>query len=215
MNRKNKPCLRFSPTAWAKLLFMRDMTENEVGGFGISESDDLLYISDIVLVKQLVNPVSVKFDDIAVANFFEDQVDAGRKPDLFSRIWLHTHPGFSPEPSEIDEDTFDRVFGRCNWAIMFILSQEDKMYVRLRLNVGFETEIKIPACVDYSIEFKAPDFDLWQEQYLDNVNIQETAENILLYDRSVFGNELYDEYLDQEDIRKLKSDFWEEYERGR
>ena len=33
--------LRFSPTAWAKLLYLRDKSPNEVGGFGISAPDDL------------------------------------------------------------------------------------------------------------------------------------------------------------------------------
>ena len=50
-NQQNqRPVLRFSPTAWAKLLFMRDMTDNEVGGFGITQADDLLFVADFVLV---------------------------------------------------------------------------------------------------------------------------------------------------------------------
>ena len=53
--RSQKPVLRFSPTAWAKLLFMRDVTDNEVGGFGITEADDLLFVTYFVLVKQKVN----------------------------------------------------------------------------------------------------------------------------------------------------------------
>ena len=40
------PTLRFSPTAWAKLLFLRDLGDTEVGGFGISAADDLLYVED-------------------------------------------------------------------------------------------------------------------------------------------------------------------------
>ena len=55
--------LRFSPTAWAKLLYFRDKTDNEVGGFGITEPDDLLFIRDFVTVKQEVTCVSVEFDD--------------------------------------------------------------------------------------------------------------------------------------------------------
>src|SRR5262245_57885400 len=34
--------LRFSPTAWAKLLLMRDLGDTEIGGFGITPSNDLL-----------------------------------------------------------------------------------------------------------------------------------------------------------------------------
>ena len=33
--RYQKLALRFSPTAWAKLLFFRDHSSNEIGGFGI------------------------------------------------------------------------------------------------------------------------------------------------------------------------------------
>ena len=40
------PRLRFSPYAWAKLVFSRDIGETEVGGFGISSKDDLLLIED-------------------------------------------------------------------------------------------------------------------------------------------------------------------------
>jgi len=114
--KKKKPDrlrLRFNPTAWAKLLYFRDKSDNEVGGFGIAESDDLLLITDFVAVKQQVTAVSVKFDDEAVSNFFEDQIDLGRKPEQFARVWLHTHPGDCPEPSMIDDETFTRVFGRC------------------------------------------------------------------------------------------------------
>ena len=57
-------------------------------------------------------------DDEAVSVFFEDQVDLGRKPEQFFRLWCHTHPGDSPDPSSIDEETFARVFGRCDWAVM-------------------------------------------------------------------------------------------------
>jgi hypothetical protein len=97
--KNQKPMLLFSPTAWAKLLFCRDVTNNEVGGFGITEADDLLFVTDFALVKQKVTSVSVAFADESVADFFEDQVAAGRKPEQFARIWLHSHPGNSPEPS--------------------------------------------------------------------------------------------------------------------
>ena len=60
--------LRFSPTAWAKLLYFRDKSNNEVGGFGITEPDDLLYVTDFLTVKQKVSGVSVSFDDEAVAS---------------------------------------------------------------------------------------------------------------------------------------------------
>ena len=171
--RSQKPVLRFSPTAWAKLLFMRDVTDNEVGGFGITDADDLLFVTDFVLVKQKVTAVSVSFDDESVANFFEDQVEAGRQPEQFARVWLHTHPGNSCEPSMTDENTFARVFGTCNWSVMCIVAQDGGTFARLRFNTGPGGEVKIPVCVDYGYEFDAADFEVWQQQYKANVTEDE------------------------------------------
>jgi len=166
---RQKPSLRFSPTAWAKLVFLRDITDNEVGGFGVTEADDLLFVTDFILVKQKVTPVSVSFNDESVADFFDNQVEAGRKPEQFARIWLHTHPGNSPQPSCTDESTFQRVFGSCDWSIMAIVAQEGSTYARLRFNAGPGGEVKIPVSVDYNCEFDAADFEVWQQQYLANV----------------------------------------------
>jgi proteasome lid subunit RPN8/RPN11 len=173
VQKNQKPMLRFSPTAWAKLLFMRDMTGNEVGGFGITEANDLLFVTDFALVKQKVTGVSVSFDDEAVSNFFEDQVAAGRKPQQFARIWLHTHPGSSPEPSMTDEATFTRVFGSCDWSVMCVIAQDGSSYARLRFNAGPGGEIKIPVYVDYGCEFDAANFELWKQQYQANVIVDE------------------------------------------
>ena len=145
------------------------MTDNEVGGFGVTEADDLLFVTDFVLVKQKVTVASVSFDDEAVANFFEDQVDAGRRPEQFARIWLHTHPGNSPQPSCTDEETFARVFGSCDWSIMAIVAQDGSTYARLRFNAGPGGELKIPISVDYNCQFDAADLEAWRQQYLENV----------------------------------------------
>lgn len=148
---------------------MRDMTDNEVGGFGITEANDLLFVTDFTLVKQKVTSVSVAFADESVADFFEDQVAADRKPEQFARIWLHTHPGNSPEPSMTDEATFTRVFGKCDWSVMCIVAQDGSTFARLRFNVGPGGEVRIPVCVDYSYEFEASSFELWKQIYKANV----------------------------------------------
>ena len=186
--RNQRPALRFSPTAWAKLLFMRDVTDNEVGGFGITEADDLLFVTDFVLVKQKVTCVTISFEDESVADLFEDQVEAGRQPEQFGRIWLHSHPGDSPEPSCTDESTFARVFGSCDWAIMFIVAQDSKTFARLRFNAGPGGEVKIPVYVDYSYEFDAADFELWKQQYLANV-VEDTAFSLTGKSRSTTGKQ--------------------------
>ena len=82
--------LRFSPTAWAKLLHFRDHGGSEIGGFGITKPEDLLFVEEFASVKQEVSAGSVAFDDAAVADFFDAQVDAGRRPEQFARIWVHS-----------------------------------------------------------------------------------------------------------------------------
>ena len=165
-----RPTLKFTPTAWAKLLFMRDYGETEVGGFGIASEDDLLLIEDFQLVRQTCTWAHVAFDDESVADFFDEQVDEGRKPEQFARIWLHTHPGDCPHPSAIDEETFDRVFGTSDWAVMFILAQEGKSYARLRFNTGPGADLRMNIDIDYSNPFPACAEPQWEEEYLKNVH---------------------------------------------
>ena len=167
------PVLRFSPTTWAKLLFLRDYGETEVGGFGIAASDDLLFVEDVQLVKQDCSWAHVAFDDESVADFFDAQVDQERQPEQFARIWVHTHPGECPQPSPTDEETFDRVFGRSDWAVMFILARQGQTYARLRFNVGPGGAIEIPVEVDYSRPFSCSDMEVWEQEYLANVGAQQ------------------------------------------
>jgi proteasome lid subunit RPN8/RPN11 len=165
--------LRFSPTAWAKLLYFRDRSDNEIGGFGISGPEDLLFVKEFVPVKQEVDVASFKFDDSAIADFFDAQVDLGRRPVQFARIWLHSHPGDSPAPSLVDEDTFDRVFGKCQWAVLFVVARNDRTYAKLRFNVGPGGDVLIPAEIDYSADFGPSEHDQWDAEFTANVKAVE------------------------------------------
>jgi len=172
-DRSDAPTLRFSPTAWAKLLFLRDSGDTEVGGFGISAADDLLLIGDVQLVRQVCDLASVSFDDDSVADFFDRQVDAGLSMARCGRVWLHTHPGNSPQPSMTDEDTFARVFGRTDWALMFILARGGRSYARLRFHVGPGGDIELPVQVDYTRPFAASAHEAWLAEYKANVEFWE------------------------------------------
>jgi proteasome lid subunit RPN8/RPN11 len=165
--------IRFSPTAWAKLVYFRDKSDNEVGGFGITDPDNLLFVREFITVKQEVTEISVKFDDKSVADFFDAQVDLGRKPEQFARVWLHSHPGNSPVPSTIDEETFARVFGSCQWAALFIVGRGNKTYARLCFNVGPGGQVLIPTEIDYSQDFSASNHELWDTEYNANVKAVE------------------------------------------
>jgi hypothetical protein len=167
--RPRRPVLRFTPTAWAKLEFFRDRGDTEIGGFAVTAPHDLLLIEEFITVRQATTCISVAFDDAAVADFFEAQVDAGRKPEQFARIWLHTHPGDSPTPSGTDEHTFVDVFGRCDWAVMFVLAQGGKTHARLRFSVGPGGDILIPAEVDFARPFAGSDHAAWAAEYDRNI----------------------------------------------
>ena len=161
--------MRFSPTTWAKLLYLRDRGETEVGGFALAPADDLLFVEDVQLVRQQCTVTTVAFDDEAVADFFDRQVDRGRQPEQFARIWVHTHPGDCPEPSLTDERTFERVFGKTLWSVMFILARGGQSYARLAFSAGPGGAMTIPTSVDYSRPFGASDVAGWEQEYQANV----------------------------------------------
>ena len=164
-----RPKLRFSPTAWAKLLCLRDLGPTEVGGYGITDAGDLLNVRDFVLVPQHCNEVFVAFDDTAVAEFFDDQIDEGRPPEQFGRIWIHTHPGESAQPSSVDVETFHRVFGRCDWAVMFILARGGQTFAQLYWRSGGPASIPLAVEIDFTPPFEGSDVDAWEEEYLHRV----------------------------------------------
>ena len=173
------PPLRLTPYAWAKLLHLRDLGPTEVGGFGVSARGDLLLVEDVRLVRQQCSEVTVKFDDASVADHFDSQVDQGRAPEQFARIWIHTHPGNCPLPSHTDEATLDRCFGGVDWAVMFILARDGQKYARLRFNAGPGGAKLIPVKVDFRRAFQASSHAQWQKEYEGNVQVEEWLSPIL------------------------------------
>ena len=172
------PCLTFAPTAWAKLQFFCHLGDTEIAGFGITAENAMLHVEDFVTVRQLASPTTVVMDDQAVADFADRCVDAGLPPQRFLRVWCHTHPGSSPLPSGTDEDTFFRVFGSCDWAVMFILARTAASYARLSFHCGPGAAVRLPVRVDWSAwpaALSDPRNSLaklqtnWQEEFAANV----------------------------------------------
>jgi len=168
-----RPPLRLTPYAWAKLLHLRDLGVTEVGGFGVSRPSDLLLVEDVHLVRQKCTPMTVKLDDPSVADYFDEEVDRGRTPAEFARIWIHTHPGDSPYPSCTDEETFDRCFGAADWAIMFIVARGGQTYARLRISAGPGGEMVLPVEIDFQRSFPAADPAAWEAEYLRTVSVEQ------------------------------------------
>jgi hypothetical protein len=137
----------------------------------LAETDDPLLLTDIQLVDQVCTLATVKFDDQAVADFFDQQVDRGLKPSQFARVWIHTHPGKCPEPSFTDEETFERVFGHADWSVMFILACGSQTYARMQFSAGPGGSLKLPVRIDFSVPFAASDEAALETHYIAKVKV--------------------------------------------
>jgi len=164
--------LRLSPWAWLKWQYLSHAGPTEVAGFGLSAAHDPLYVEDILVVGQRATAVTVGFEDTAIAELFDRMTDLGIAPHRFARIWLHSHPGASASPSGVDESTFARVFGPCDWSVMAILSRTSATYARLQFQAGPGGSLELPVVSDWQawprcLASSSLDahFLQWQEEY--------------------------------------------------
>jgi len=172
--------LKFSPYAWAKIIAMRDFGNTEIGGYGITESDDPLLVTDFRLIKQQCSSVTVEFDKEDSIKFVEEMTDKGLSYWQFGSIFLHSHPGNCPNPSITDEENFDKNFSLPHMAVFFIIAKQGATYCRLRYNVSAGTEVTIDSTVDYTTPFPASDKIAWEAEYKDKVT--ETKSFIMMGD---------------------------------
>jgi len=166
---RTEQVLRCSPLAWLKWQYLCHAGATEVGGFGLSASNHPLYLEDILVVGQQATVSTVSFDDASVADLFDQMADQLIPPQRFSRIWLHTHPGSSASPSLVDEVTFQRVFSRCDWSIMAILSRTSATYARIQFSAGPGGSYEIPIVVDWQkwpgAEMLDAHLAMWRQEY--------------------------------------------------
>ena len=148
--RSEWPRLVFSPLAWLKLMLLMHAGDTEVGCFGVCSADDPLYVEDLAVPRQYVSVVTVRFDDDSVADHFDRMADQGVTPARCGRVWVHTHPGDSANPSGTDEETFARAFGDADWAVMAIAARGGRTYARLSFSAGPGGSVELPVSVDWS-----------------------------------------------------------------
>lgn len=122
--------LRIDALAWEKFMHFAYKKKHEVGCFAICAADDLLRIIDFHFPKQECSGGYVDIDENSHMDFIDkmmftkneagEVVPTGMTMDRILRIWTHTHPGTSPQPSGVDEDFFKKNYGNADWAIMLI-----------------------------------------------------------------------------------------------
>lgn len=161
----SKP-LRFSPYAFAKLSFLRDYGDTEIGGFGVCETDDPLLVTDVYLPVQDCTDTTVELDgESLLAYRAQCRKDNINEKHSF-RIWIHTHPEMSAKPSSEDESTFAELFDLSDWGIMAILSKTEDTYVRVRYGGdGPTANAELNWEVDYNVEFNGSDTEAWIAEY--------------------------------------------------
>jgi len=159
--------------AWAKLNQFLHKKKLEVSGFGIAEDpEDLLLVTDFITVPQVCGVASTEMDDEGVAAFHEKMAwERELKHDQFLRIWIHTHPGDSAQPSSMDEETFAKEFGSSTWSVMMILAKGGNTYARLKYNVGPGGYLELPVryLAGSRLNLRPGEEDEWDAEYEANV----------------------------------------------
>ena len=108
-------------------------------------------------------------------------------------------------------DAFARVFGGCDWAVMFVLARSGKTYARLRFNVGPCGDAVIPVEVDFTCPFGASDHEAWAAEYDAHIHAawEEPVRVRFLDDREdLDGLSLPDDWLDDlEEMEPVERQF--------
>lgn len=167
--------LKFSPGAYAKLVWMRNRGNTEVAGFGITGTDDPLLVTGFRLIRSKCTYAHFDMDTNALADYQDLMLDEGIAIWQSARVLIHSHPGNSPQPSGNDEDNFRDAFSHPDWAIMFILADMGKSYCRLKINVGPGITKELKVVIDWSIPFEGSNHKSWQLEY--DTNVIKTSKN--------------------------------------
>lgn len=196
--------LKFTPYAWAKLMYLRNATDNEFGGFGITDDKDLLLVRDIAIIKQEVSSVSFELDPDAHHEYLLEMTEKGYTIDQCMRVWIHTHPG-GPTPSNTDWSNVEEVYSDVDWFVMFI-NGDSANYCSMFVNVkGMRVEQKLLTCIDWEKDCPAIVLDDWESEYLEKVE----EKQIIITCKDKKGQI---EKTEEVDYTKFDSyDYWDDY----
>ena len=164
--------LRFTPSAWQKLLYMLHRGPTEVAGWGVVTQEDPLLVYGFHLLEQESSAASFEFTELGIERYRLSCLEAGLDPVESERILIHTHPRCGPSPSQTDEENFRENMGEPlpHWAVMFIIDRDHGVYARLQFNVGPGGSIKLGVSVDWSSPLDNIDTKEWDKEYDHYVN---------------------------------------------
>lgn len=162
-----KPGFRFTPYAYQKLLYFLHIGDTEVGGFGILDEEDPSVIIDFCLVKQECTSATVDLMDLD--KYVDEMVDEGISPNRSFRVWIHTHPGSSPNPSSTDWKTFNELMENYPWFAMLIIDRSHNTYGYLKLTQGPGLSKQVDISIDWNYPCQEIDFQELDNEYCEKV----------------------------------------------
>ena len=164
---------KMTPYAFQKFMFFaKNEDDVEVSGFFVLDEDDPTVLRDFFLVEQDSGGAHTDMTEEGLSNFISDMDEWDVPPSLCMRVWGHSHPGFAPNPSGQDMETFREMFDRYPWFVMFILNPEDLTYtcrVGTKAGPGLQQEFNV--VVDLSHPAEEQDFNNLKSQYDELVRI--------------------------------------------
>lgn len=166
---------KFTPYAWAKICYMRDVDRVEVAGYGESAEDDLATIIDFHMVEQDNAPATVSLRGDGIAGHLEGMFERGVPPERCGRIWIHTHPSNGVTPSSTDEKTFEELYDAAPWSVMLIVGTEGATSCRLKVMKPFPYIVECQTGLTWDYDFAGSDREDWAEEYERCVNKQKTT----------------------------------------
>lgn len=156
----------FTPYSWAKLCYLRDKGNTEIGCFGVAETPDPLLLTDIFLPVQECTMSTVDLDGQSLLKYRARCRAVGLDEKHSFRVWIHTHPKMSAKPSSVDETTYNLLFANADWGIMLIVSKSGEEYARVRYGGdGPQADAELDIAIDYSTPFPASDHATWDRIY--------------------------------------------------
>lgn len=163
--------IKFTPTAYAQILRVCQEAETEIGFWGITDPDNPLLIVGLHMPKQACTVASCSFDETGIGESVEELSKLGLHVSQYGRVWIHTHPGNSPNPSGKDEQTFSEDFKGKPFAVMMILAKGGQWYARAKWDGSnvplLSREIDVSVCWD--CEFEGSDWLEWTNELSEKV----------------------------------------------
>lgn len=157
--------IRFSPAAYQKIVYFLQK-DVEVGGFCLTDGD---LVTDFIVVEQESSGATFDFTKEGIEDYLDEMTNLGYTPKECFRIYLHSHPGNSAEPSGPDWENFYKLMGSYPWFCMLIIAKDQSKYGYIKLTQGIGVECEIDWDVDWTIPCEAVDFEQLELEFTTKV----------------------------------------------